>query len=393
MAGGWSLAGAGATHSLGTGQYSKMTALGLTIPTEATDLVMTFEIITQTSANFTLGARAQLVGNGSNTGAWNGLHIRGGDTQPSTRMQVSYLRNRTPSQNTLLIESGNQWAGTIRNVQLYDVSASRHKPTVILIIKAQSNGEGFGLEVADPIKDGWHPDIWMCPPNSYGSGLYGAKALTLSVAQEPLVHSLNPGHRVGPAMSMARQIVALTKGAVRVVIVPVSRSGTGLLGADAPWNPDTTATGDLRRYPIMVSTYQAALSQIENHVGTIGVWAGNEADLNKADWQAQLPAAFRNMVSRTRADLAVPDLPELILGPAEYSGAGYALLAQMQATFDADSGHANAIPGVKYLPGPQGPGHNNAGDAVHWTTEANRIRGDNAGQWAYLIGRARGWWK
>ncbi|RCW77682.1 hypothetical protein DFP89_1621, partial [Paracoccus lutimaris] len=32
----------------------------------------------------------------------------------------------------------------------------------------------------------------MCPPNSYGSGLYGAKALTLSVAQEPLVHSLNP---------------------------------------------------------------------------------------------------------------------------------------------------------------------------------------------------------
>ena len=51
-----------------------------------------------------------------------------------------------------------------------------------------------------------------------------------------------------------------------------------------------------------------------------------------------------------------------------------------------------AIAGVTYLDGPMGAQWVNPGDTVHWSTAANRIRGDFAGQWAYRIGQERGWW-
>ena len=52
----------------------------------------------------------------------------------------------------------------------------------------------------------------------------------------------------------------------------------------------------------------------------------------------------------------------------------------------------DAIAGVTYLDGPMGTQWVNPGDTVHWSTPANRIRGDFAGQHIYAIGRARGWW-
>lgn len=174
--------------------------------------------------------------------------------------------------------------------------------------------------------------------------------------------------------------------------MPVAKSGTGLIRPDAPWNPDTTATGDNRRYPIMVSTHAAALAQIENYLGTAAFWSGNEADLQDADWASRLPAAFAAFVARARADLGQANMPVIIGGPVEIAAPGYQQLAEMQRTFDAESGHANSISGVTYLDGPSGPGWNNDGDTVHWTTPGNRVRGDFEGHWAYLIGRGRGWW-
>ena len=67
-------------------------------------------------------------------------------------------------------------------------------------------------------------------------------------------------------------------------------------------------------------------------------------------------------------------------------------LIAVQRTLDEDSGSPNAIAGVTYLDGPMGTQWVNVGDTVHWSTAANRIRGDFAGQWAYRIGHQRGWW-
>lgn len=232
----------------------------------------------------------------------------------------------------------------------------------------------------------------MCPPNGYAGGIYGAKANTVTVAQEPLVHNQSPGHRVGPAMAAARRLVSLTGGAVRVVIVPVAKSGTGMVGPDAPWNPTSTATGDNDRYSIMVDTYAAALTQIGNHVGTIQFWSGNEYDMQLPTGPAQIPAAFAGFVSSARTDLGMPDMPVVISGPVYPTDSPPNPLIVIQRTLAEGSGSPNAITGVYYLDGPQGPEWTNTTDTVHWNTEANRIRGDFEGQWAYRIGQLKSWW-
>ena len=390
VAGGWSLSGGQAVHTTGTGQFSKLTALNVPSLGNATDLVMSFEVPSQTSTDVTQGARGMLAGNTSNNvqyhGWWNRTDLNP-DIVHRVIPHVSHIYNRTPAQNTVMIESSTLWIGSLRNPRLYDISFSRKLATVILIIAGQSNAEGYGEDFTeghpegdiDPALDFWHPNIWVCP--HVNLGLYGAKANVASIAQEPLVHCGSPGHKVGPAMEIARQIVAATNGAVRVLIVPVAKSGTGVIsgGAAAPWNPDTTATGDLRRYPTMISTYQAALAQVNNHIGTIMYWSGNEADLQVATWQANLPAAMRNFVTRARADLGVPDMPIIMSSAVIPNPAAPSALVQMQRSFAEDSGSPNAIPGVRYVEGPEGAQWINTTDVVHFTTAANRIRGRNAG--------------
>ena len=395
VANGWTLNGDGtATHNTATGQYSRI-AIPNADMGDATDVVLTFDIPAQTSNNWSLGVRARLLStpaNTSNDGMWNGLITRSGDAGPSTRAQVSHVWNRVPGQTQLVLEAGNSWAGTIANPRLYDVSSARDLPTVVIVVAGQSNAEAYGAALADATLDAWHPNLWMCPPNGYGGGVYGAKANTVTVAQEPLLHNLSPGHRVGFAMPAAKRLVSLAAGGIRVVIVPVAKSGTGMIGSDAPWNPDSTATGDNARYDIMVNTYLAARSQITNHIGTIMLWSGNEYDMQVANGVGLLPAAWANFAARARADMGVPDMPIIISGPVYPQDDPLNPLIAVQRTLDEDSGSPNAIAGVTYLDGPMGAQWVNPGDTVHWSTAANRIRGDFAGQWIYAIGRDRGWW-
>ena len=228
----------------------------------------------------------------------------------------------------------------------------------------------------------------MCPPIHYS--YYGATQQVASVAQEPLVHNGSPGHRVGPAMAMARRIVSLTGGAVRVMIVPCAKTGTRLVGADAHWNPDTTATGaENRLFERAVATTLAAIGQVENLLGVLGYWGQGEAD-----WQVydQYPAAFANFVTRFKTAIGVEDMPVIIAGGVLPDPDNPGAMITMQRTLDKNSGHANSMPDVTYFDGPIGPEWQNSGDTVHFTTAANRIRGDFAGQWAYRIGHQRGWW-
>ena len=395
VANGWTLNGDGtATHSTATGQYSRIAIPSVDMG-DATDIVLTFDIPAQTSNNWSLGVRARLLStpaNASNNGMWNGLITRSGDAGPSTRAQVSHVWNRVPGQTQLVLEAGNNWAGTISNPRLYDVSSARDLPTVVMVVAGQSNAEAYGAALADPTLDAWHPNLWMCPPNGYGGGVYGAKANTVTVAQEPLLHNLSPGHRAGFAIPAAKRIVSLTDGGIRVVIVPVAKSGTGMIGSDAPWNPDSTATGDNARYDIMVNTYLAARSQITNHIGTIMLWSGNEYDMQVANGVDLLPAAWANFAARSRTDMGMPDMPIIISGPVYPQDNPLNPLIAVQRTLDEDSGSPNAIAGVTYLDGPMGTQYVNVGDTVHWSTAANRIRGDFAGQHIYAIGRNRGWW-
>lgn len=347
--GSWTMTDGMLTHAAGGGQFSKATpatpALG-----SATDLVISFEVVAQTSTLTTAGVRGMLSGNTSNDQYHNWYSVTNAERQVVPH--VSHIYNRTGAQSLVQMEATPSWAGSIRNPQLYDVSFTRHLPTVVLIVGGQSNAEGYGWGQPDVILDRWHPNIWMCPPVTEGA--YGAKKDVVSIAQEPLIHNATPGRKPGPAMHAARRIVAATNGGVRVVIVPVAKSATGLLGAAAPWNPDSTLTGENNRYDVMVATHAAAVAQISDHIGTIMLWSGNEADLNVAGWQSQLRGAIVNFIDRARVDLGAPGMQVVMMGAVVADPASPSQLVQMQRTFGHDSGHANAIPGVHYSDGPIG---------------------------------------
>ena len=88
-------------------------------------------------------------------------------------------------------------------------------------------------------------------------------------------------------------------------------------------------------------------------------------------------------------------MPVIVGGAVIPDPANPSALVTMQRTFDKDSGHSDSIPNVTYYDGPAGPQHINIGDTVHFTTAANRLRGDFAGGLAYLIGRddmSPRWW-
>lgn len=380
VAGGWSIAGGVATHTTGTGQFSKLTARNVPALGAATDIVITFDVVNQISEDTTHGVRGMIAGNTSNGGQYHGWWNQPNSSQPAVHRiipHVSHIYNRTGAQNAVMMEANTLWAGSIDNVRLYDVSGHRDKPTITMIAGQQSNVVGFGQGNIIPELDRWHPDIWVCSPDNFG--LYGAKANTIQIAQEPLVHSADPGHHVGPAMEAARRIVAATNGAVRVVIVPVGKTATGLLGSAAPWNPDSTLAVPDNRYDVMVATHAAAVAQISNHIGTVMLWSGQEADLNVLGWQTQLRPAILNFRDRARADLNAPNMQIVMLGAVVADPAAPSQLVQMQRTFGQDSGHANAIPGVHYFDGPLGQQWINTSDEVHFTTPANRIRGAGGG--------------
>lgn len=386
-ANGWAIGSGIATKSGDT--YARLTPLNLPLPPQATDLAMIFEVVAQTSNSAgggSGGVRATVAGNNSNQ-RYLGLR-----SPQNTRLQVSHIRNRTPAQNNLQFDATNTWQGSIGHPRLYDVSAYRNMPTLVVPNLGQSNRVGFGDGYAVSAKDGWHPCIWMCPPLDYT--LYGAIANTVTLAQEPLVHSADFDHRVGPAMAMARRLVALTNGEVRVVIVPCARTATGLLpaGAAGGWNPDTTATLAENRYATAVTAVLAARAQITNYIGTLMLWSGNEADMTVANGAAKTPGAMANMITRMRADFNAPDMPVVMSGAVIADRANPSATVVMQRNMDEHSGAAGAIKGVTYYDRPSGPGTINAGDAVHFTTETLRISGDYEGQIAYNIGIRKGWW-
>ena len=381
-ANGWSIDGEGAAKTGTT--YARLTALNVSLG-DGTDYVMAFRVIEQTSSTSgggSLGARMASGNINSN------IKYLGWLDPVHTELQVSHVRNRTPSQLTVQFDAANTWQGRIADPALYDVSAERHKPTLILASGGQSNEEDYGDGQTNPYVHIFHPGIWMCPPVNYV--LYGAIANTVTVAQCPLVSNSTPSRRPGKAMAMARRIVSLTGGAVRVVIVPAAKTGVGMLGTGVSggWNPDTTMTGEANRYATLLTAHAAAKSQIENYIGTIMCWSGNEADMQVANGAALLPAAFRNFVTRVRADMD-EDIPIIISGPVP---SNQPTLRAVQSTFDEGSGHANAIPGVTYFDGPEGSEWHNVADPVHWTMEGIRVTGDYAGQIAYGIGQERRWW-
>ena len=379
------------THTAGA--FGRATAAGAAFNAgSGTDYVMPYEVFDQTSASMTQGARGVVnepgATNANRNMSTDGLY-RGWISPHNVVPHLAHIYGRTLAQTQFQIDGGNVWAGSVRNPGLYDVTTIRSLPTLVLVVAGQSNAEGYGEGDVSVSLDPWHPNIWMCPPINYS--YYGAKANIATVALDPLIHNGSPGQKVGPAMAMARRLVSLTGGAIRVVIVPVAKTGTTLVGTNAQWDPDTTLTGaENRLFDRAVATTNAAIAQITNHIGTMMFWSQGEAD-----WQnyATYPAAFANFCARFKTATGITDMPVIIAGGVIADTGSPGALVTMQRTLDKASGHANSLPYVTYFDGPTGTANINVGDTVHFNTPAQRVRGDYAGQLAYNEGKnGRTWW-
>lgn len=248
-------------------------------------------------------------------------------------------------------------------------------PVHIVLCAGQSNMVGFGTEGSDPEKDNWHPRIWDMPGGDFAKR--ASVSHKINVANEPTQYSEIEAEKVSPAMACARRIVAAHPNE-RVLLVPMAKGGTALIGADAEWNPDTTEPDTLRQmYTRLVSRYNAAITALAGaSVASVSlIWSQGEADGTAVGYES----AFATMRSRLMTDIGVTEMPTIILGRTIPDPINAPDLVAVQQKLDQDSGDAAAIGDVVYfdLAGSQ---WTNAGDDIHFTSEAQRIRGDYAGQ-------------
>jgi hypothetical protein len=269
------------------------------------------------------------------------------------------------------------WAGAIDDVSVRDVTAIQARPADVYILAGQSNMAGGQATPVDPSLDAPHPLV------TYLAGTtathLGGKTGELRPAVDPLQHYDGAIMGVGPGMAAARSLLAALAPGRRIVLIAAAKGGTALVDAGAPWQPGVGAA-----YLNAIAQAQLAMSLLPAGSAIRGLfWSQGESD-NGTNVGTLYPPAFRTMLTALRADLALPDLPAVILGPTP-EGDPDGRLAAAQASLDGGSGSANATPGVRFVAGPAGMTID--GDDAHFSPAGNRKRGaDGAAAMAALLG-------
>lgn len=266
---------------------------------------------------------------------------------------------------------------TISKLGLFDITGVSTLPVHILMVAGQSNAIGFGAERPDPAKDNWHPRVWDLPANTHS--LLSADSTQLNVANEPVQFYETATYKVSPALAAARRIAEAHTNH-RVLIIPVAKGGTNLVAANAFWNPNTTLTGvNNRLYDKLVSRYDAAIALLGSiPVASVSLmWSQGEADGSNI---AAYNGSFNSFRTQLMTDLSLSELPTVIMGATIPDPQNTPTLNATQAKLDQDSGDADAISDVVYFDLAGTEWTNGGGDTIHFSSEAQRIRGDYAGQ-------------
>lgn len=286
------------------------------------------------------------------------------------------LHNNVDTDNQLEVETGNFWRGYITKAGLFDVTSVVNMPVHIVMCAGQSNMVGVN-DGRDIEKDNWHPRIWDMPASQQAQ--WGSTDTRINLANEPTQYNETSNASVSPAMSCARRIVAAHPNE-RVVICPMAKNGTNLVGSDANWNPNTTLTNSLdKMYDRLVAQYNKVITELAGAtVASVSlIWSQGEAD---GEGATTYPADFAAMRTQLMTDLSLSELPTVILGrtipdPQNPNG-----LVGIQQKIDQDSGDAGAINDVVYFDLAGEEWTNAPSDTLHFNAEGQRIRGDYAGQ-------------
>lgn len=309
------------------------------------------------------------------TGVYD-FFVVGGDGKEELRAGVNWTLGDsiTPPHDSPSIKRVYAWtAGTA------PVSAPPAPGFDIYVLAGQSNMAGrFGpadhenLDIPDR-------SIFYIPGDDgntvgLGGSVVGGRVYP---AIDPLVHNSISGQQlhVGPGTAFARAIRAATHPNRDILLLATAEGGTGLIGADAPWNPDGSTGDGAVLYNRMIADISAALALSPNNELKAVYWSQGETDAGSGS-QTTYPPVFADLVTQTRIDSGVADLPFVISGPLP-ERASYDNLRLAQASLDADSGQSEALSQVRYVASPAGY---DGGDNIHFSAAGHRIRGTQAAE-------------
>jgi len=257
------------------------------------------------------------------------------------------------------------------NVKVYDVSST--DPTQVACDVILVLGDSIVTNaVSDPVTSSnvntpFDPRCWYIPSLLDSPQ---ANALTGSVRHVPQplfepAQSASNAQRISPLSALASKIVgySATRNGRPLLLLSCGKAGTGLNGDD-DWDKDSTKpdTGGVM-YAEFLATVAAmqALGPEHQIIGAVVSLGSN--DFTGVDYDSVWVPKAQSFIANVRADLGIPDLPFVWLGTApKYevgNGPDYDNLSGLprraermraaQASLAENSGHANAVTGVRFV--------------------------------------------
>lgn len=289
----------------------------------------------------------------------------------------------SPSTNRYLelVVQGGSGAVTIRNVTVHQVPTGARKAHAAA---GQSNMAGGSSTPYDSALDRRHPRL-ETRPNFTSSGFWATdgvtKGLTAPIIQSAVVQG------VSPALHYMREHVKLDTSGTIHRLMANAQGGTSLLQSGGAWNPSGASNVMLDQLDADILAFLA--EDAGNELEGI-LWCQGESDVGVGG-AAAYPPVFADLVAHIRAlDARIANVPFIVfsLNPHVPDVNGYvAEMIAAQASMDQDSGHANAIPGVYFMPYDPAWGDQSVtpGD-VHFNAPITRVRGIAARQSAEARG-------
>lgn len=277
--------------------------------------------------------------------------------------------------------TGSGALGKLKSIQLVDMEDILTQPWDIYIAAGQSNMAATTVATEiDPTLDYWSSSRllqWVGSTDAVRGHVKDTiNALTVPLQMAPATdEATDDGYTAGvsPAIAFAKEIEASTVAGRNVVVVGAAWSGTGLVGASAPWN---SGGSDPYAYNNAVSRTLACLAAAPNgSVVKAVLWGQGESDVsNMASYPASFAAMRSDFEDAVNGGIQLPwiicnGLPDGVAGTQD-------IYIQTMKDMATGSGHANEQPKVYTVSRDTGY----VTDGTHSDATGNRIVGRRAGE-------------
>ena len=303
-----------------------------------------------------------------------------------TREHIIPFRNVSTDRTGVEVRGTSAYAGTVTTISGFDMTDILSQPCDIWLGMGQSNmaTERWSLpEGGQTLADyPWQNTRIL----TYNQALFAGNDVGDVIGTPAPILPVNASaFGVSPLYFFANAFEPNVASGRNLMVIQLAKRATALVGLDAPWNPDGNVGDGATLYNNAVTQVQAALALNPSNELKGVLWGQGESDLT-SDFGTTYPPAFTNLVSQFRTDTGVTDLKFLIIGPLpDGDDPNQALFISTQESLAQDSGSANAISNVYFVPRDDGWALE---DGLHSRIHGSRIVGERAASVAASIEEA-----